>query len=68
MEAAIANAEKLEKINAGKLPSDSAPGTKIHVLVKTKALSQIVTLSKTPCHFCDSQIWQGVRIFHLILF
>ena len=34
MEAAIANAEKLEKINAGKLPSDSAPGTKIHVLVK----------------------------------
>lgn len=34
MEAAIANAEKLEKINVGKLPSDSAPGTKIHVLVK----------------------------------
>ena len=34
MYTAIANAEKLEKINEGKLPSDSAPGTKVHELVK----------------------------------
>lgn len=34
MNAAIANAEKLDKINDGKLPSASAPGTKVHVLVK----------------------------------
>lgn len=34
MNAAIANAEKLDKINNGKLPSASAPGTKVHVLVE----------------------------------
>ena len=34
LDTAIVNAEKLEKINAGKLPSDSAPGTMVHVLVK----------------------------------
>lgn len=34
MDTAIANAEKLDKINAKKLPSDSSPGTKVHVLVK----------------------------------
>lgn len=34
MNTAIANAEKLDKINDGKLPSASAPGTKVHVLVK----------------------------------
>ena len=34
MEEAITNAEKLDKINQGKLPSDAAPGTKVHVLVK----------------------------------
>ena len=34
MNAAIANAKKLDKINDGKLPSASAPGTKVHVLVK----------------------------------
>ena len=34
MNAAIVNAEKLDKINDGKLPSASAPGTKVHVLVK----------------------------------
>lgn len=34
MDTAIANAEKLEKINDGKLPSESAPGTRIHILVK----------------------------------
>lgn len=34
MNAAIANAEKLDKINDGKLPSASAPGTKVHVLVE----------------------------------
>lgn len=33
METAIANAKKLEKINMGKLPSDSAPGTQVHILV-----------------------------------
>lgn len=33
MDAAIANAKKLEKINAGKSPSKSAPGTMIHTLV-----------------------------------
>lgn len=31
---AIANAKKLEKINAGKLPSKSAPGTKVYELVE----------------------------------
>lgn len=34
MDAAIANAEKLEKINVGRRPSDSAPGTMAHLLVK----------------------------------
>lgn len=34
MDAAIANAKKLDKINAGKLPSAAAPGTKVHVLVE----------------------------------
>lgn len=34
MDTAIANAEKLERINTGKLPSDSAPGTMVHLLVK----------------------------------
>ena len=34
MDAAIANAEKLEKINVGRRPSDSAPGTMTHLLVK----------------------------------
>ncbi|MCI7129238.1 MAG: RloB family protein [Lachnospiraceae bacterium] len=34
MNAAIANAKKLDKINNGKLPSASAPGTKVHVLVE----------------------------------
>lgn len=34
LDAAIANAEKLDKINAGKLPSNSAPGTRVHLLVK----------------------------------
>ena len=34
LDTAIVNAEKLEKINTGKLPSDSAPGTMVHVLVK----------------------------------
>ena len=34
MDAAIANAEKLDKINKGKLPSASAPGTKVYELVK----------------------------------
>ena len=33
MDTAIANAEKLDIINSGKLPSASAPGTKIHTLV-----------------------------------
>ena len=30
---AIINAEKLDKINKGKLPSDCAPGTQIHTLI-----------------------------------
>ena len=34
MDAAIANAEKLDEINRGKLPSESAPGTKVHILAK----------------------------------
>ena len=34
MDVAIANAEKLDKINEGKLPSSSSPGTKVHELVK----------------------------------
>lgn len=34
MDTAIANALKLDKINAGKLPSASAPGTKVYELVE----------------------------------
>lgn len=34
MDAAIANAQKLNKINEGKLPSAAAPGTKVYVLVE----------------------------------
>lgn len=34
MDIAISNAEKLERINDGKLPSESAPGTQVHILVK----------------------------------
>ena len=34
MDAAIANAEKLDRINEGKLPSAAAPGTKVYELVK----------------------------------
>jgi hypothetical protein len=34
MEAAIVNAKKLDQINTGKLPSASAPGTKVYELVE----------------------------------
>lgn len=34
MDAAIANAEKLDRINEGKRPSASAPGTKVYELVE----------------------------------
>lgn len=34
MDSAIVNAEKLEVINKGRLPSASAPGTMVHLLVK----------------------------------
>lgn len=34
MDTAIANAERLNRINQGKLPSDSEPGTKVYELVK----------------------------------
>jgi hypothetical protein len=34
MDAAIANAKKLDKINSGKLPSASAPGTKVYELIE----------------------------------
>ncbi|MBR5974582.1 MAG: RloB domain-containing protein [Clostridiales bacterium] len=34
MNTAISNAEKLDRVNSGKLPSASAPGTKVHLLVK----------------------------------
>ena len=34
MDTAIANAQKLDRINDGKLPSASAPGTKVYELVK----------------------------------
>lgn len=34
LDSAIANAEKLDRINYGKLPSDAAPGTQVHILVK----------------------------------
>lgn len=33
MDSAIANARRLEKVNAGKLPSKAAPGTMVHELV-----------------------------------
>lgn len=41
METAIINAEKLEKINAGKLPSEATPGTKVHELV-TKLMPYLI--------------------------
>ena len=31
---AIANAERLDTMNEGKTPASSAPGTKVHVLIK----------------------------------
>ena len=31
---AIANAERLDAMNEGKPPASSAPGTKVHVLIK----------------------------------
>ena len=34
LDTAITNAEKLEKINTGKFPSDAAPGTQAHILLK----------------------------------
>lgn len=34
MDTAIANAEKLDAINTGKLPSAAAPGTQVHLLIK----------------------------------
>lgn len=34
MDTAISNAEKLDKLNLGKLPSNSSPGTKVYELVK----------------------------------
>lgn len=34
LDTAITNAEKLEKINTGKFPSDAAPGTQVHILLK----------------------------------
>jgi len=34
MDVAIAYAEKLEKINNGKRPADSTPGTRLHILVQ----------------------------------
>ena len=34
MDTAIVNAEKLDRINESKLPSASAPGTKVYELVK----------------------------------
>ena len=34
MDFAIANAERLDTMNEGKPPASSAPGTKVHVLIK----------------------------------
>ncbi len=34
MDTAIVNAEKLEQINVGKVPSEATPGTQVHTLVK----------------------------------
>ena len=34
MDFAIANAERLDAMNEGKPPASSAPGTKVHVLIK----------------------------------
>ena len=34
MQTAIANAERLEGLNAGRAPADSNPGTTVHLLVK----------------------------------
>ena len=33
METAIINAQKLDRINDGKVPSNAAPGTKVHELI-----------------------------------
>lgn len=40
MDTAIANAEKLDKINSGKLPSASAPGTKVYELMCSQSIHQ----------------------------
>ena len=34
MDFAIANAERLDEVNEGKSPANSAPGTKVHKLIK----------------------------------
>ena len=34
MDYAIANAERLDKLNEGKPPASAAPGTKVHELIK----------------------------------
>lgn len=34
MDFAIANAERLDTLNEGKTPANSAPGTKVHKLIK----------------------------------
>lgn len=34
VDAAISNAKKLEEVNAGKTPAESAPGTKVYILVE----------------------------------
>ena len=34
MDFAITNAERLDAMNEGKPPANSAPGTKVHVLIK----------------------------------
>ena len=34
MDFAIANAERLDTLNEGKTPASSAPGTKVHELIK----------------------------------
>lgn len=34
MDAAILNAQKLDRINSGKPPSEAAPGTKVHILAE----------------------------------
>ena len=55
METAIINAEKLDKINKRKLPSDCAPGTQIHTLINKfeTVILQINDKSKMLnwCHY-----------------